>query len=310
MCQKIKKIWQCSHSDIEDPRKCRIASNKNRACQEYGFVWAFRDPIVEKWEGECRNCRRARQERQKREANKDWVEKSKAYPHLRDVSAHDDETRQKVGRPRYDRSYSTSEITIPDGWTPAQNRLPSNANEYEQFVRGRFNPLQQLPDNHVPPQLPGPILYDGPRPLPPPGTTHSQAAFQPQPHAFTNQARNPPQGYRSRAPPPGFAPQIPHDAEIARIVIARHERALITPPQHELGPVILEDTDYPYVEFRDLGASPPRQIHGRRSCYPRRDDGKGWVPQSTSPLPPKQQVDPAFPSGSPPLARPTSQSFP
>ena len=269
MCQKTKKLWQCGHSDTEDPRRCRMAIIRNKAsCQEYGFAWAFRDPVVEKWDEDCRSCDIARIERVKQDENKKFVERSQAYPRLRNVSAHDDETRQRSGKPRFDKSSSTSEITIPAGWTPAHNRMPCNANEYEQFIRGRFNPLQQLEDSYEPPQLRGSILYNGPRPLPAPATDpvmHQPrpSHFQPTRHAFTRptrQLRTSSQGYRSRLPPPGYAVQIPKKAQISQFIISRHERAQITPPYHNDGPdvipksIIADPDDSSVDEFYDLNA--------------------------------------------------------
>ncbi|KAF1344708.1 hypothetical protein BDV97DRAFT_402476 [Delphinella strobiligena] len=353
MCQKVQNIWQCGHSDTEDPRRCRIAYNRNKAsCQEYGFVWAFRDPVIEKWEGECRDCRLARREREKSAANKKFVEQSQAYPVLRDVSSHDDETRRKTGRPRFDRSASTSpeEVRIPPGWTPAQNRLPSNANEYEQFVRGRFNPLEQLPDTHVPPEPVGPVLHNGPRPPPPSGQGQGQwqprpqsqhTQFQPYPHAFMPQ--NPRTHSQTQrvlaapgAPPKPLASRVPrphtsHQRQIAQYTISRHQSTQITPPQDSAaqagasqGAVILQDTDYPYIEFRNELSRGRRQTHEparemqtqtqmripgdhqkRRPSFAgggggsarSESGGCGWLPPpNTSPLPLKLETDTAPPS--------------
>lgn len=252
MCQKVKQLWQCGHTNTEDPRRCLIAWRRNRStCHEYGFAWAFRDPVLEEWQGDCINCQRGRIEQAKQDANKKFVDTSKAYPRLRDVSAHDDETRQMFGRPRFDRSASTSEICIPPGWTPAQNRLPSNANEYEQFMRGRFNTLQKLPAGNItssdrvsvhqrrgaqPQRRPHPPMLANTEPLP-----ENPTYFQPGRHAFTEETQNrkpristttttAPKSYRPRPPPPGFAPHIPHDTQIARYMISRHSRAQMTPP--------------------------------------------------------------------------------
>ena len=294
MCQKVKKTWECGHSQTEDPRRCRVAYHRNKsACQDYGFAWAFRDPVVENKGGECCTCHHAHAERARKDANQMFVEKSQAYPCLRDVSTHDDATRRESGRPRFDRRNSNSEIAIPPGWTPAQNRLPSNANEYEQFVRGRFNPLQHLPDSHLPPQLPGEILYGGPRPLPPPGADNTQVQntqhFQPQPNAFTKQGRAGSQSYRSRPPPPGYAAQLPHDVRIARYHIARHERAQITPPHHDMDAVVLEDSEATHGECRRKSKG------GRRPSKTSSEQGSGWVPPTLNPLPPKQAPDTATP---------------
>lgn len=316
MCHKVKLVWQCGHSYIEDPRRCRMAFSRNKkSCQGYAFSWAFRDPVIEELQNDCRKCQHARAEDAIRKANMNFVEKSKAYPHLRDVSAHDDEKRRKTGRPRYDRTNSCAcEISIPDGWTPAHSRLPNNANEYEQFVRGRFNPLQQLPDSHVPPQVQGHILYGGPRPLPFPtmsATDKPRARYQPDPHAFTTQTRTTSQGYRSRPPPLNFAPQIPNDPRIVDFVIARHAHAQITPPPAELAEAILEEAEYPFVEFRELGCGPPRRASDRRRpSVTRCDRAKGWVPPINSPLPPAQQTDTAPPSWSESGANGMSRSLP
>lgn len=303
MCQKVKKVWCCGHSDTEDPRRCRAKNRKRTACQDYAFAWAYRDPVVEHWDSECRKCQEDQIERQKQYENQQFVEASQAYPRLRDVSTHDDASRRKSGRPRFERSNTASEIVVPTGWTSAQNRFPSNANEYEQFVRGRFNPLQQLPDSHIPPQLPGPMLYEGPRPLPPLDAHHSQyrgeSQFQPHPHVFTNYAHNGVQVYRSRAPPPGYAAQIPRNIQIAQQNIARHERAQITPPDCDMrGPVILDDADYPYVDFRGSDNKQPRVGSDGRPSYTRHDQRKGWVPPVLGPLPPQQETDTAPPSRS------------
>lgn len=359
MCQKVQNIWQCGHSETEDPRKCRVAYNRNKpSCQEYGFVWAFQDPVIEKWSGECRSCHLARRELDKSAANRKFVEQSQAYPVLRDVSSHDDETRRKIGKPRFDRSASSSpeEVRIPAGWTPAQNRLPSNANEYEQFVRGRFNPLEQLPDTHVPPEPVGPMLYNGPRPLPPSGqgqarpqSQQAQTQFQPYAHAFMPQnTRTHSQAPRALAAPGApqktLASRVPqphtsHQRQIAQYTISRHQSTQITPPQDSAtqagatqGAVILQDTDYPYIEFRNELSRGRRQSHemARETPTPTQTQsqtqmripgnhqkrrpsfaggaagsarsesggrGCGWLPPpNTSPLPLKLETDTAPPS--------------
>ncbi|KAL1301486.1 hypothetical protein AAFC00_005732 [Neodothiora populina] len=185
MCQKIKTIWQCGHWNIEDPRKCRTASIRNKSCcQEYGFAWAFRPPVVETTMSDCLSCQCAIIEKAKRDANKKFVERSQAYPRLRNVSAHDDEKRRKYGRPRFDRRPSTSDeiVHIPSTWTSEYNRLPSNANEYDQFVRGRFNPLEQLSDSHMLPVLTtgaGLFHQDADAKAAPRGRQHASATLVP-----------------------------------------------------------------------------------------------------------------------------------
>lgn len=267
------------------------------SCPDYGFIWAFRDPVVEKWEGDCTGCKRERRERAKEEANQKFIEQSQAYPHLRNLSAHDDDTRQRSGRPRFDRT--NSDICIPPGWTSAMNRRPCNANEFEHFVRGRFNPLIRLPDTHIPPQdIKADLLYHGPRPLPPPRQRY-QSQFQPEQHAFTQQInaadpRPPPQGYRSRAPPPGYTPQIPSQTAVAQYTIARHERARLTPPLSSedltLGAIFESDDQDKTRHMPDRRRPSYAKTHG--------SIGKGWVPPTTLPLPPKQETDTAPPSRS------------
>jgi len=315
MCQRVKKLWQCGHSDVEDPRRCRTAMARQRACcPEYGFAWAYRYPVIEEWDGECRECYHSVMEKAKQDANHAFVQRSWAYSHLRDLSSGDDATRQKSGRPRFERSSSTSEIVIPKGWTSAHNRLPSNANEFEQFVRGRFDPLRQLPDSHVSPRLSGAAVNGGQRALLPPNGIHSQedqdnSHFQPQPHAFTKQAQAGGQGHRSRVPPPGFSVQVPRNVDAARFHIARHERARLTPPDQEADAI--KDAECSYVEFREPGTGRARTRSGRKTCYTGVvvNASKGWLPRNVIPLPPRQETDTAPPSRSPSLGSTAAQSL-
>ena len=160
----------------------------------------------------------------------------------------------------------------------------------------------------------GAVVKGGLRPLLPPNDNRWQedrddSRFQPQPHAFTRQAQAGAQGHRSRAPPPGFSVQVPRNVDAARFHIARHERARLTPPNHEADAV--KDAECSYVEFHEPSTGRVRTQSGRKTCYTGVvvDASKGWLPRNAIPLPPRQETDTAPPSRSPSLGSPVVQSL-
>lgn len=332
MCQKVKKVWNCGHSDTEDPRPCPQANNRNRACPAYGFAWAYRDPVLEKPEGKCGECHAAAIEEAGREANRQFVERSQAYPRLRDMSTHDDRRRLLEGRPRFDRTLSGPAITVPKDWTPEFNRLPSNANEFEQLLRGRYNPLQRLPDSHVPAELSGRLLWNGQRPVPKTPTTpvrrqvQGMDYFQPQNHAFRSQQPSTHQmrpstarGCRPVATPASFAPR-PRAHKQADSFIRRSRSSYGSKEaqaaagaqqrrqqqQRQDVDTAIEETDSLLCErFHDLDLGAPPQLspssngnynNSRRPSCTSTHKNSGWIPAVSSPLPPKQVMDVAMPS--------------
>jgi hypothetical protein len=151
MCEKGILIWTCGCTHLQDPRPCHKARFRNKACDGYAFTWAYRTPIPLHTTLRCRPCIRTDEATALRKANEALLAESSAYPTLKSVATGDDSHGLRVGRPRLSRTASGTEILkVPDQWTSEVNRLPSNANEYSAFLAGKFDPLVELPDTHIP----------------------------------------------------------------------------------------------------------------------------------------------------------------
>lgn len=247
MCEKGILIWTCGCTQLEDPRPCPKARHRNKPCDGYGFVWAYRDPIPYHTHSKCPTCLHNDEIALRRRANEALLVNSHAYPTLQSVANGDDSQRVRTGRPRYDRTASGTEIYVPEGWVPEMNRLPGNANEYSAFLTGSFDPLLRLPDTHIPPPT-------------------------------------------DRTQPPPILSARPQQLQ------GQQRLRLHAPPQFWQGPVVLEDAEYPYVEFKGaLGAQRPGMA-GRRTSYTGRVAEKGWAPPRSGTLPPQSDVDTEPPS--------------
>lgn len=276
MCEKALLAYTCGHSSTQDPRPCARAIHRNRICEGYGFAWAYRDPVVVRLSTKCPDCIQSEEAEARRRANEEFMAHSEAYPSLKEVENEDDKAREQIGRPRYDRSASGTMI-VPEGWTSEMNRLPSNANEYHAFLHGTFDPLTRLPDTHIP-YRPIPTAP----PLLQPGQPLTEAAFQRTVQAAVQHAV---QGH-----------------------LANQQRIRMhAPPQcwTDAGPVVVEEGQYPYVEFRGatatatananrsptaLDVAAARPGSSRRSSSTVGKQEKGWAPISGGTLEPKKDV--------------------
>ncbi|GAB7353517.1 hypothetical protein MBLNU459_g3962t1 [Dothideomycetes sp. NU459] len=338
MCQKVLKVWECDHTEEEDPRRCQYAQHRRKNCDNYAFAWAMRVPITDRHDGPCPDCIRSREEAERQRANHAFIEASEAHPILRTVSERDDLLRQGTGRQRFDRTRSGSSMMLmpttagpraqPPRPPPEQQPTPSTANESAaiKFRGARFDPhdsAQQQQGQDQP--APGPAL--------PMNTLRAavQAAVQHAVLEAIRAGRLAPEHaqaaveaavsaalLQNRGVSEAVQPHLPSGADEAPNRVngtggggagaAAHPSGLrshplgLDPPGDWRGAVVLDEDEYPHIAFRDEaweGTVRPAGGTARRVSYAGSVGESGWVPPRGAMAQPIEERDVEPPSRTP-----------
>lgn len=89
MCKKTLVVWDCKHTEEEDPRRCPLAQERKRNCNEYAFAWAMRESERDPRQTKCPDCILAEEAETRRRLNQAFLDSSSAHPILRIVSVRD-----------------------------------------------------------------------------------------------------------------------------------------------------------------------------------------------------------------------------
>lgn len=254
MCEKSILIWTCGCTHLQDPRRCSKARFYDKPCDGYAFAWAYRSPISLHTPLRCPSCIRNDEATALKKANEAHLAKSSAYPTLVSVANGDDTHRIKTGRPMYSRTASGTQML----------KVPEDWTSEMNRLPGNANEYSAFLNGRFDPLVKLP-------------DTHIPAAPQTPRPSSANGTRME-QGAR--------------DMLIAAPKMQRSRSH--APPQCWQGPVMLDETDYPYVEFR--GTLSTRPGASRRPSYTGKVLDKGWAPPSSGTLPPQRDMDTAPPS--------------
>ncbi|KAG9560850.1 hypothetical protein KCU71_g8699, partial [Aureobasidium melanogenum] len=254
MREKGILVWTCGCTHLQDPRRCSKARFCNKPCDGYAFAWAYRSPISLHTSLRCPSCIRNDKAAALKKANETLLAKSSAYPTLVSVANGDDTHRVKTGRPIYLR-------TVPGTQTL---KVPDDWTSEMNTLPANANEYSAFSSGRFDPLVKLP-------------NTHIPAAHG----AFRT--------------PPAMATKMEtgaRDMSVAALGIQRSRSH--APLQFWQGPVMLDEEQYPYLEFR--GALTARPGASRRPSYTGKVLDKGWAPPSSGTLPPQSDVDTAPPS--------------